>query len=70
MTVETLRQILPRIVLALLLLSGSGLAFFESVYLGDQARLIGDAKIEFWMWAFRGVAAVALVVSGIVLVKD
>jgi hypothetical protein len=64
MTAEALRALVPRLTLALLFFAGSGFAFFESVYLGDQARMIGDAKIEFWMWAFRATAAFALVVSG------
>ena len=75
MTIEALRAVVPRLTLALLFFFGSGFAFFESVYLSDQVRMIGDAKIEFWMWAFRATAAIALVVSaafgfGALITKD
>ena len=52
-----LRAILPRAVLALVLLSAALFAFFESVYLHDQAVEFGEMKIVIWMWVFRGVTA-------------
>src|SRR2546421_417112 len=43
------RWLLPRAVLALLFLSAAFFAFFESVYLRDQAAEFADVKIGVWM---------------------
>ncbi|MDP4198143.1 MAG: hypothetical protein Q8922_01790 [Bacteroidota bacterium] len=63
MSAELLRAVLPRLALSVLFLAGCVFAYFESVYLGDQARMIADSRIEFWMWAFRLVAAASLVMA-------
>jgi hypothetical protein len=47
---------------------GAYFAFFETVYLQDQAAKFGELKIVHWMWAFRGLtAALALMAALMVL---
>ena len=49
--------------------SAAFFAFFESVYLHDQAAQFGDGKIALWMWAFRGITAVLVVSAVLVLIR-
>ncbi len=62
-----LRNSLPKIALGLTLFAAAFFAFFESVYLSDQASEFGDGKIVMWMWIFRALTA-ALVVGGLALI--
>ena len=62
-----LRASLPRIVLSLVLIAGAFFAFFESVYLSDQAAEFHDGRIPAWMWAFRGITA-TLALGGLAVV--
>jgi len=57
-----IRWLLPRAALVIVFCSAAFFAFFESVYLRDQAVQFHDGKIAIWMWMFRGVTA-ALVLS-------
>ena len=59
-----LRWLLPRAAILVIFVSAAFFAFFESVYLRDQAAEFGDGKITLWMWTFRGITA-ALVLSGV-----
>jgi len=52
------RWLLPRAVLAVLLLAGAAFAFFESIYLRDQSQEFHARRIAGWMWVFRALAAV------------
>jgi hypothetical protein len=61
-----LRILLPRFILSVLLLSGAVFAFFESVYLRDQAIEFHEEKITLWMWAFRGITAM-LAIGGLAI---
>jgi len=54
----TAQWLLPRLVLAALFLSGAFFAFFESIYLRDQAAQFLTRRIAGWKWVFRGIAAV------------
>ena len=62
-----MRTVLPRLVLALVLLGLSYLSFMESLYLSDQARLVGEPRITVWMWVFRVVCLFTFVGSGVLL---
>ena len=60
-----MQQLLPRIILAVLLGIGSGFAFIESEYYRSHAITLAvkAGAVGGWMWAFRGIAIVSLVLS-------
>ncbi len=62
----TFAWLVPRIVLAAILIVAAIFAFFESIYLRDQASMFAEPRIGEWMWVFRG-ASVLLVVLSIAL---
>lgn len=55
-----LRILLPRLALALLFLAGGIFAWYESIYLADQSRALGDGSILLWMWLFRLAAVLSV----------
>ena len=55
-----MKEILSGAVLTALLLSGAVLAWFEAIYLRDQARDFRAAAIHRWMWAVRLVSIASL----------
>jgi hypothetical protein len=63
---EVLRTVLPRLIPALLLMSGAWFSFLESLYLQDQSVEFGEVKIAAWMWVFRAITT-ALVLGGALL---
>jgi hypothetical protein len=64
-----IRWLLPRVALILLFGSAAFFAFFESVYLRDQAAQFHDGKIATWMWAFRGITAALVVCAAMVFIR-
>jgi hypothetical protein len=64
-----LRLVLPRFILALVLWTGAYFAFFETIYLQDQAAQFGEIRIVQWMWAFRAGTAVLAVMAGLTLLS-
>ena len=60
---RVIRELLPRLALSAIFATGAIFAFYESVYLGDQSREIGDASIVLWMWFFRLVVAACALAS-------
>ena len=64
------RTLLPRLVLSALFLAGAFFAFFESVYLREQAKEFAHANIRKWAWLVRGLAAVnSIAAVAIILVR-
>jgi hypothetical protein len=57
------RDIFPRLALAALFASAAIFAYFEGVYLGDQARELHDLSISVWMWVFRVVTAICIMIA-------
>jgi hypothetical protein len=51
-----LRELVPRIVLAVLCFSGGIFALFESVYLASQTAAFGSVRIVRWLRVFRAIA--------------
>ena len=65
MTGATLRTLLPLVILGIVLAVLAAFAFFEAIYLGEQARQLGRAsgRVAMWMWVFR--LLTALLASGV-----
>jgi len=58
----TSRELVPRIAIIVIFVSGAAFAYIESVYLRDHAASLGDkaGSVTTWMWVYR-VIAMALV---------
>jgi hypothetical protein len=57
------RDIFPRLALAALFASAAIFAYFEGVYLADQWRELHDNSIAIWMWVFRGLTALSILIA-------
>lgn len=64
-----LKLVLPRLAIALVLWMGAYFAFFETVYLQDQATQFGELRIVHWMWAFRGLTATLAIAAALMLLS-
>jgi hypothetical protein len=64
-----LKLVLPRLAVALVLASGAYFAFFETVYLQDQAEQFGELRIVQWMWAFRAGTAILAIMAALMLLS-
>ena len=60
-----MQQIIPRIILAVVLGIGSVFAFIESEYYRGHTIALAEkaGAVSGWMWAFRGIAAMMLVLT-------
>ena len=80
----TLRWLLPRVAISSLFVFIGALAFFESIYLRDQAQFFGASlnanlaasvaenarnEIIVWMWAFRALAFLMMLFAIAVFVR-
>jgi len=64
----TTREILPRIVIIIIFVTGAIFAFVESIYMRDHAASLGDkgGNVATWMWVYRIIAMALLLASSFV----
>ena len=63
------QSLLSRLMLAALFTGGGTLAFFESIYLRDQAAEFASIGIARWMWAFRIVTGLFILFVVLILLS-
>jgi len=58
----TFREVLPRIAIILIFVTGAVFAYIESIYLRDHAASLGDkaGSVMTWFWLYR-IIAMALI---------
>jgi hypothetical protein len=64
-----LKLVLPRLAIAAVLWMAAYFAFFETVYLQDQAEQFGELRIVHWVWAFRAGTAVLAIMAALMMLS-
>jgi hypothetical protein len=64
----TSRELLPRIVIIIIFVTGAIFAYIESIYMRDHAMSLGEkgGSVATWMWVYRIVAIILLLASSFV----
>ena len=65
----TTRELLPRLAIILIFVTGAIFAYIESVYLRDHAASLGEkgTSVTTWMWIYRVVAIALLLASSFIM---
>ena len=61
----TIKELLPRIIIIIIFVTGALFAYIESVYMRDHAASLGEksGSVTTWMWVYRVIAMALLVMS-------
>jgi hypothetical protein len=62
------KELLPRLAIIVLFISGAAFAYIESVYLRDHAASLGEkgTSVITWMWFYRALAMALILAAAFI----